>query len=149
MTPEDVERWWDEARNGRGTHGPAERAAFARKVAAAARAEATQSRPSKAVRREKTTRILRERDDARNLVAEVASGVTHYQGAGGCGDPGPCVRCQRDEARERVKALEEFLAKWEACVSKIPYVEAKRLGIIDAMAGALLGPALSAPKEKE
>ncbi len=45
---------------------------------------------------------MHERDDARNLVAEVSCGVTHYSGPGGCGDPNPCVRCQRDQAWEKI-----------------------------------------------
>ena len=40
-------------------------------------------------------------------VTEIASGVAHYSGPGGCGDPNPCVRCQLDAAKARLARLEE------------------------------------------
>ena len=45
--------------------------------------------------------------DSRVYVTEIASGVAHYSGPGGCGDPNPCVRCQRDAAKARLARLEE------------------------------------------
>ncbi len=48
----------------------------------------------------------RERDDARNLVAEVAQGVTHHPQ---CPDPKPCVRCDRDAANECLDMVREVL----------------------------------------
>lgn len=54
-------------------------------------------------------RVLDAHDDARSLVAEVASGVTHYQGPGGCGDPNPCVRCRAEAAEQERDDLRRTL----------------------------------------
>lgn len=58
--------------------------------------------------------------DARNLVAEVSCGVTHYGGPGGCGDPNPCVRCKRDEAWAKIDAIKTEALDFQA--------QAKRAG---------------------
>ena len=56
---------------------------------------------------EKAKRAESALHDSRVYVTEIASGVAHYSGPGGCGDPNPCVRCQLDAAKARLARLEE------------------------------------------
>ena len=60
--------------------------------------------------------------DARSYVAEVAAGITHYPHAEG----EPCVRCERDEARDvavecydAITVPDEAVRMWE----KYPWLE--------------------------
>jgi hypothetical protein len=57
-----------------------------------------------------------ERSDALSLAAEVALGTTHSTV---CSPETLCVRCERDELKERVHAHDETLRFWHTMSSKI------------------------------
>lgn len=57
-------------------------------------------------------RLERERDDARSLCGEITHGITHSPY---CTPELPCLRCERDEAREALKLEQSRL--WAAMLA--------------------------------
>lgn len=60
-------------------------------------------------------RKLADMSDARNYVAEVALGISHYSG---CGDP-PCVRCERDARQRECDEYEAEAAKYQVLIARL------------------------------